>query len=173
MKTWPWLVGAALLLMARRPVTVAVEDAAQGVIAVTTQNAIANERKFAPFIAVAEQKYGIPTGMLLRLIRQESHFRTDIISGTKVSPVGALGIAQFMPATAKEMNVNPLDPIASIDAAARYLVKIKGWVGGDWTKAVAAYNWGAGNVNKAAKAYGNAWLARAPAETQNYVRAIV
>lgn len=173
MNLWPWLVGVGLLIIARKPVIERVEDTATEIVAVTTQNALANEQKYAPYIAVAERKYGIPDGMLLRLIRQESHFRTDIITGTKESPVGALGIAQFMPATAKEMGVNPLDPIASIDAAARYLVKIKGWVAGDWTKTVAAYNWGAGNVNRAVKNYGPAWLAHAPAETQNYVRVIV
>lgn len=174
MSRWlPWIIGGALLVMARKPVTSTVKETAQGVIAVTTQNALANERKYAPIIAATEIKYGIPTGMLLRLIRQESHFRTDIITGALKSPVGAIGIAQFMPATAKEMGVNPLDPVASIDAAARYLLKIKTWLKGDWSQTVAAYNWGMGNVRNAVTKYGPSWLARAPQETRNYVAAIV
>ncbi len=162
----PWIIGGALLLVAfRKPVS----EEIQTVVAVTSQDAIANEKKYAPYIAAAEIRYGIPTGMLLRLIRTESHFRTDVITGTKKSAVGALGIAQFMPATAKEVGVNPLDPLASIDAAGRYLKTVYGWVGKDWTRAVAAYNWGAGNVNKAVAAYGANWLAHAPTETKNYV----
>lgn len=162
----PWLVGAALLLVAfRKPVTEEVET----IVAITSQDAIANRAKFLPYVIAAEKKYGIPSGMLDRLITQESHYRTDIITGTKKSATGAAGIAQFMPATARDLGVNPLDPIASIDAAGKYLKTIYGWVGNDWVKAVAAYNWGAGNVKKAVAAYGTKWLSYAPTETRNYV----
>ena len=140
--------------------------------AVDLSKASANEKKYAPVIEAAEKKYGIPAGLLHRLIKQESHFRTDIITGAKVSPVGALGIAQFMPATAKEQGVNPLDPVASIDAAGRYLAKLNTSLK-SWPKAVGAYNWGIGRVTKAARDYGDNWLARAPAETQNYVKDVM
>jgi len=183
MKTWQWiLVGIGALVVFRRPagdyVTEAAQDINEGVktiVAITSQDALANERKYAPYIASAEKKYGIPTGVLHRLITAESHFRSDIITGKTRSAVGATGIAQFMPATAAELGVNPLDPIASIDAAGRYLKTILGWTGGnDWTKAVAAYNWGAGNVNKAVKTYGINWLAYgAPKETRDYVAKII
>lgn len=157
---WVWIAaGAAILLLGGRKV-------------VDLKNASENERRFAPAIAAAEQAHGIPAGMLHRLIKRESHFRTDIITGAKKSPVGAVGIAQFMPATAKEEGVNPLEPLASITAAARYLAKLYR-IAGTWQKAVASYNWGIGNVTRTAKARGADWLAYAPTETKNYVREIL
>lgn len=150
-----------------------VKNAANTAVAVTFQNASENEKKYAPIIAAAEKMHGIPAGILHRLIKAESAFRSDVINGTTTSSVGALGIAQFMPSTAKDEGINPLDPIASIYGAARYLKKVYGWVGNDWTRAVAGYNWGAGNVNKAKTKYGANWLANAPVETKNYVGKIV
>lgn len=131
-----------------------------------------NRAAFLPLIAQVERDNGIPAGMLDRLLYQESRYRTDIITGRVRSPVGAVGIAQFMPATAAELGVNPLDPRASIVAAGRYLRQVYGWVGNDWAKAAAGYNWGAGNVRKAVKAHGPGWLARAPKETRDYVAAV-
>jgi soluble lytic murein transglycosylase-like protein len=120
---------------------------------------------YAPAIRAAESRYGIPSGMLERLLYQESHYREDIITGAKKSRVGALGIAQFMPATAKEVGVNPLDPIASIDGAGRYLKRMYGSTG-DWGLALAAYNWGLGNVQRKG-------IQNAPSETRNYYSSIL
>lgn len=121
-----------------------------------------------PYDALIESSasdYGIPPGVLYRLLRQESRFRPDIIEGRTVSPVGALGIAQFMPATAEELGIDPLDPNQAIPAAARYLSRLRDSLGGDLTAAVAAYNWGIGNVKRRG-------LKNAPSETRNYVVAI-
>lgn len=128
-----------------------------------------NKTKYAPVIAAAEKKHGIPSGMLFRLINEESHFRTDIITGKTKSKAGALGIAQFMPATAREElgSVNAaLNPTKAIDGAGRYLAKLHKQFGKNWTKAVGAYNWGSGNVQKKG-------LAAAPEETRNYIAAII
>jgi soluble lytic murein transglycosylase-like protein len=106
----------------------------------------------------------LPEGVLWKLLYQESHFRPDIITGKVTSPVGALGIAQFMPATAREWRVDPLDPSSAIPGAARYLR----WLidrTGSLDAGVAAYNWGIGNVQRQG-------LAKAPRETVNYVAAI-
>lgn len=133
----------------------------------------ANKAKYAPLIAAAEKKHGIPSGMLFRLIDAESHFRTDIITGATRSKAGALGIAQFMPKTAiQELgNVNAaLNPAKAIDGAGRYLKKQFAWTKNrSWTDAVAAYNWGAGNVNK----YRAGTIATMPEETRNYIAAII
>lgn len=132
--------------------------------AVDLTNASANEKKFAPAIAKAESDFGIPAGLLHRLLKQESAFRTDIITGKTRSPVGAMGIAQFMPATARQelgSEAAALDPARAIPGAAKYLKKLYG-IAGSWKGAVAAYNWGIGNV----KTKG---LAAAPKETRNYV----
>ena len=94
----------------------------------------------------AELRYGIPSDLLVRLAYQESHFRPDIISGATASPAGALGIMQIVPRF--HPNANPLDPIAAIDYAAGYLRSLYDQFG-SWTLAVAAYNAGPGNVQKA------------------------
>lgn len=125
-------------------------------------------QQWADTIAQAESDYGLPQDLLARLLYTESHYRQDIIDGTTRSPVGAVGIAQFMPATAAELGIDPLDPAQAIPAAARYLRSLYDQLG-DWSYAVAAYNWGIGNVKK--------WIASGgtksvPVETQNYVAAI-
>lgn len=116
-------------------------------------------------IAKAEAANGIPAGMLARLLWQESRYRADIISGRVKSPAGAIGIAQFMPATAAEWGVNPYDPLQSIDGAGRYLA----WLyrkTGTWAQALAAYNWGIGNVQRKG-------LQAAPTETRTYYTSIL
>lgn len=111
------------------------------------QSSVANYEKYKYAIAAAEQAHGIPDGLLARLLYQESRYRSDIIDGTTRSSAGALGIAQFIPATAADMGINPLDPFQSIEGAARYL-KIQYNSFGDWRLALAAYNAGPGNVRK-------------------------
>lgn len=152
---WP-LILVLLLVLASVP--------AAEMLATTAQTR-ANEAKYAPIIRAAEIAHAIPKGILHRLIFQESRFRSDIIEGRVKSSAGAVGIAQFLPATARELGVDPLNPGQAIDGAARYLSRLHGMFN-DWTLAVAAYNAGPGNVRK----YGGI----PPfAETQAYVKAVV
>lgn len=116
-------------------------------------------------IAAAESANGIPEGLLARLLWQESRYRPEIIDGRVASPAGALGIAQFMPETAREWNVRPLDADSSIAGAGRYLAWLHARTG-SWALALAAYNWGIGNVLRKG-------IARAPAETQDYFSQIL
>lgn len=116
-------------------------------------------------IAAAESKYGLPTNMLARLLYQESRFRPDIITGKVKSAAGALGIAQFMPATARQFGIDPLNPLQAIDAAGLYLSQLYRRFG-SWQEALASYNWGQGNVSRKG-------LAAAPAETRNYFTQIL
>jgi len=120
---------------------------------------------YAGAIADAEAQNGIPSRMLERQLWQECRWRADIISGQTRSAVGAIGIAQFMPATAAEMGVDPTDPIASIYAAGRYMAGLYRKFG-NWSEALAAYNWGQGNVARKG-------LASAPKETRNYYAEII
>ena len=120
---------------------------------------------YAGTIAAAEARYGIPQNMLARLLYQECRWRDDIISGRKRSPVGAIGIAQFMPATARELGIDPLNTDQAIDAAGRYLSGLFRKFG-TWTQALAAYNWGQGNVQRKG-------IGAAPAETQAYYSEIL
>ncbi len=64
----------------------------------------------------AASTYGIPSRLLAALAKEESGYRNDAVSS-----VGALGIMQFMPATARGMGIDPLDPAQAINGAARYL----------------------------------------------------
>ncbi len=121
--------------------------------------------EYADAISQSEINYGLPENLLARLLWQESRYRPDIINGATVSPAGALGIAQFMPATAEQFGINPLDPFQSIAAAAKYLHQLFRMFG-DWPRAVAAYNWGQGNVARKG-------LKNAPTETKNYYTQIL
>lgn len=121
--------------------------------------------KYAGMIRAAEVAHGIPQDMLARLLWQESRYREDIITGRVRSPVGAVGIAQFMPATAAEMGIDPLNTAQAIDGAGRYLARLYRMFG-TWSEALAAYNWGMGNVQRRG-------LAAAPRETRNYYSQIL
>lgn len=121
-----------------------------------------------PYVALiheTEDRNGIPRNMLARLLWQESRFREDIITGRVKSAAGAIGIAQFMPATAKELRINPLNPAEAIPAAGRYLSGLYARFG-TWQEALAAYNWGQGNVSRKG-------LDKAPAETRAYWSSIL
>jgi hypothetical protein len=114
----------------------------------------------------AAQRYGFPAEVFVRQMAQESgNFAADVISGARHSPAGAVGIAQFMPATSAGLGINPLDVPQALDAAAHMMENyLKQY--GDIRVALAAYNAGPGNVAK----YGGV----PPfAETQSYVRTIM
>jgi membrane-bound lytic murein transglycosylase D len=106
------------------------------------------------------------------------------LNPTAVSHAGAGGLWQFMPATGKShgLEITSLyderyDPYLSTEAACDYLKKLYK-VYGDWSLALAAYNAGSGNVNKAirrANGKTDFWSIREflPKETQNYVPAFI
>ena len=116
-------------------------------------------------ISNAENKYGLPPLLLARLLYQESRYRPDIISGQVKSSAGAVGIAQIVPRW--HPDVNPLDPFASINYAAKYLKSLYNQFG-SWAKALAAYNFGPSNVAR----YLKGEISSLPLETQNYVKEI-
>lgn len=121
-------------------------------------------------LSAVSQKYGIPQHMLYSVWAQESRKGNM----KKSSPAGAKGHFQFMPGTAKAYGISgrEWDFDASSDAAARYFQWLLKHYNGDHNKALAAYNWGNGNLDKAIKQYGNNWLSHAPKETQGYVNSI-
>lgn len=121
-------------------------------------------------IEAVEGQYAIPKNLLARLLYQESRFRDDIIRGDVVSSAGAVGIAQIVPKW--HPGIDPTDPIASIWYAGAYLVELKRQFG-SWDRALAAYNWGPGNLRVAiAQAGEDQWTLQAPAETREYVAQI-
>ncbi|EEG6137494.1 transglycosylase SLT domain-containing protein [Salmonella enterica subsp. enterica] len=113
-----------------------------------------------PKLAQLEEKYNLPPGLLRSVAITES-------GGNQfaVSRAGAMGLFQFMPQTAKEFGLrgnDAFDPAKSADAAARKLGGLLRFFHGDLAKALAAYNWGEGNVQRKG-------LAAAPEETRNYI----
>lgn len=115
---------------------------------------------YAAAFDAAEVANGLPAGMLSRIAYQESRYNP-----AARSPAGALGLMQFMPATAAGFGIDPLDPHASIDAAGRYMKSLYAQFG-TWEKALAAYNWGQGNVMRKG-------IDAAPTETKNYFSQIL
>lgn len=116
----------------------------------------------------AEKKYGLPDGMLAALAQAESDFDKDVISGKRKSRVGATGLMQFMPATAKELGVDPLNVDSSIDGAGKYLKQLYSQTG-SWNGALSSYNWGIGNYKK----YINGKKKSMPKETRDYTSKIL
>lgn len=116
----------------------------------------------------AAEAAGISPDYFVRQIQQESGFNPN--AG---SPAGAEGIAQFMPGTAASMGVNPYDPSSALNGAARLMASLNAQYGGNYSKALAAYNAGGGAVDAAVAQAGSNWLAYMPTETQNYVAIIM
>jgi cell wall-associated NlpC family hydrolase len=90
----------------------------------------------AGLFQAATQRYGLPDGLLQAVAKAESGFNAGA-----VSPAGALGLMQIMPATARGLGVDPLDPTQAVDGAARLLSQNLQRFG-TVDLAVAAYNAG-------------------------------
>ena len=112
-------------------------------------------------LSALEQQFGLPSGLLSAVQQQESGGDPNA-----VSPAGALGAFQFMPATAKQYGIDPLDPDQAAVGAAKMYSDLLDKYDGDVPSALAAYNWGQGNLDKNG-------LPNAPAETKNYVASIM
>jgi soluble lytic murein transglycosylase-like protein len=98
--------------------------------------------RLEPFIVAAANRYGVDGRILRAICHIESGFRLAV-----VSPKGARGPMQFMPATAARYGLrNPYNPEHSIDAAARYFRDLLRKFDGRVDLAVAAYNAGEGAV---------------------------
>ena len=91
-------------------------------------------------LSEVEAKYKLPKGLLHAQMQAESGGNPNAVSRK-----GAQGIMQFMPDTAKQYGIDPLDPIQSIDGAGRMMREMLDQTG-NLRGAVAAYNWGIGNV---------------------------
>jgi len=112
----------------------------------------------------AAERHGLPPAFLHSVAAVESAYRPDA-----VSPKGALGIMQLMPATAARLEADPLDPAQNVDAGARHLheLLLKYKDRPDQVRlALAAYNAGEGAVAR----YGNVPPFR---ETQLYVEKVL
>ena len=103
--------------------------------------ALAVPAAYAAKIGELAARFDLSPALLEAVVWQESRWRANAIS-----PVGARGLAQLMPGTAREMGVDPDDPLANLEGGARYLRQQLDRFDGDVEKALAAYNAGPGRV---------------------------
>jgi soluble lytic murein transglycosylase-like protein len=146
---------AAALQTAESPTATATATA-------SASSASGDSSQYDQLIQQAALRNGVDPAILHGLIQQESGFDPNATSGA-----GAQGLTQLMPGTASSLGVaNPLDPEESIEGGARYLSQMISQFAGNTTDALAAYNAGAGAVQR----YGGV---PPYAETQEYVAKVM
>lgn len=117
---------------------------------------------FEPLITAAAQKYNLDPRLIRSQIKTESSFDPKA-----VSPVGAKGLMQLMPATAADLGVaDSFDPAQNIEGGAKYMRQLLDRYQGNWEKALAAYNGGMGRLDKVG-------MEGMPKESRDYVRKVM
>ncbi|MCG6550778.1 MAG: lytic transglycosylase domain-containing protein [Candidatus Magnetominusculus sp. LBB02] len=113
--------------------------------------------KYEDYINEAASTYGLDPALIKAVIVAESGGNTDARSRS-----GARGLMQLMPRTAADLGVtNSYDPKQNIDGGSRYLKQLLDKYSGNVHQALAAYNWGMGNLDRRPYAI--------PQQTKNYV----
>jgi soluble lytic murein transglycosylase-like protein len=118
-----------------------------------------DSREFDPMIQEASSRYKVPEKLIRAVIKAESSFNPRA-----TSHAGAMGLMQLMPGTARDLGVqDAYNPKENIMGGTRYLRELLDRYNGNIPMAVAAYNWGMGNLERGGPL---------PAETRNYVQQV-
>ncbi|MBU0514047.1 MAG: lytic transglycosylase domain-containing protein [Proteobacteria bacterium] len=113
-------------------------------------------------IKQASQKYGVDPSLVKAVVQAESNFDPGA-----TSHVGAMGLMQLMPGTASELGVSDAyDARQNVLGGTRYLKRLLVRYNGDVRRALAAYNWGPGNVDRKG-------ITRLPSETRTYIKRVI
>lgn len=145
----------------REEATPAVVAAAPAPSAGATPAIVPKPGTLKEMIDSVAKKYDLPPEFIRSVIATESGYQANA-----VSPKGAVGLMQLMPATAKAYGADARDPAQNLEAGARHLRDLLVQYDGDSARALAAYNAGAGAVSK--------YNGVPPySETQNYVYRVI
>jgi hypothetical protein len=122
---------------------------------------ISPEDELDRIIGQAAEAYGVDRDLIHSVVRVESGFEIH-----STSTRGAKGLMQLMPDTARELGVkNSYDPVENIMGGTRYLKGLLDRYQGDMRLALAAYNWGMGNVERNPE--------KLPRETASYISRVL
>jgi len=138
---------------------VAETDSAVAPIAVADELLPVNSTT-SSIIEKASRRYGVDAALIKAVIKQESNFNPHAVSSA-----GAQGLMQLMPATARGLGVrDSFDPEQNVMAGTRFLKDMLNRYHGNLDDALAAYNWGPGNVDRHGSGSG-----ALPRETREYL----
>lgn len=145
---------------------------------------MASPTKSTESVKIGKQNISLPTGdkyAPASLVKAVMQVESSGKQGA-VSPKGATGLMQLMPGTARDLGVDATDAQQNVEGGSRYLRQMLDKYG-DQKLALAAYNWGPGNVDRAIKklraeglkiSYENvAKVVKIPSETRNYVNRVI
>ena len=138
-----------------------------------TQRVLEREQFYFPIFEKYLAQYNLPAELKYLSVVESA------LIPTAKSPVGAVGLWQFMPPTAGDLRLKRdewvderMHPEKATEAACKHLRYLYG-IFHDWELVLAAYNWGAGNMQRVIRRTGkhNFWelYPHLPAETRNYV----
>ncbi|WP_227431260.1 lytic transglycosylase domain-containing protein [Psychrobacter sp. I-STPA6b] len=110
----------------------------------STPSNSANRNAYDSYIRASAARHGVDPALIKAMMHTESAFNPNARS-----PVGAQGLMQLMPATARRFSVsNPWNPAENIEGAAKYIAWLTRRFNGNIEHVVAGYNAGEGNVDK-------------------------